>query len=174
MLLKVFALLLKIKLNLILFEVFVSVVGLCYKGFMKVNLSLMHVIVGVIGLVSFILTGQYMDIVHEHLVNMEDGPRMIYRATHIYLLLVSVLNICIGVYRTQTYTSTIQKTIHTIISLVILLAPFLMLIEFFYGTRDINTQRVYAYWSLISLFVVSLLMLLSQYLSHSAKRDSNK
>src|ERR1043165_8916326 len=38
-----------------------------------------HLIFGLVMLVVFLLTGQYMDRVHEHLRNMADGPRMLYR-----------------------------------------------------------------------------------------------
>ena len=39
-----------------------------------------------------------MDIVHQHLENMADKPRMYFRSAHIYLLLCSLLNLFLGVY----------------------------------------------------------------------------
>jgi len=126
---------------------------------MKLNLPICHIVVGVIGLVTFLLTGQYMDLVHEHLVNMDDGPRMIYRSTHIYILLVSILNVCIGV----TMTTPAKTILQYLVSVVILIAPFLMTIEFFYGTRDVTKGRFFAYYALVSLFAVTCALLLNHF-----------
>ena len=35
-----------------------------------------HLIVGMLGLVVFVLQGQYMDLVHNHLADIEGGPRI--------------------------------------------------------------------------------------------------
>jgi len=47
----------------------------------------LHLIVGLGGVVAFLLTGQYMDRVHDHLRDMDPTPRLLFRSTHIYLLL---------------------------------------------------------------------------------------
>ena len=51
----------------------------------------LHLVAGILGLLLFVLQGQYMDHVHDHLAGMEDGPRMMFRSSHIYLLLASLL-----------------------------------------------------------------------------------
>jgi hypothetical protein len=45
----------------------------------------------------FLLTGQYMDRFHEHL-NHADGPRMLYRTRHIFILMSGLLHLGIGSY----------------------------------------------------------------------------
>lgn len=65
---------------------------------MEMNrLGLFHFWIGVGGMCVFALTGQYMDRVLDHLVGMSDGPRMLYRSAHIYILLASMMNLIYGI-----------------------------------------------------------------------------
>ena len=57
-----------------------------------------HLIFGCVVIIIFILTGQYMDKFLQHLDGMADGPRMMYRTRHIYILLSGLLNLAIGAY----------------------------------------------------------------------------
>ena len=57
-----------------------------------------HIIFGLLVIVIFLLTGQYMDKFLQHLDGMPDGPRMLYRTRHIYILLSGLLNLGIGTY----------------------------------------------------------------------------
>jgi hypothetical protein len=59
-----------------------------------------HLVVGLVGVVAFLLTGQYMDRVHNHLAGMDPTPRLLFRSTHIYLLLASLVNLALGLYLT--------------------------------------------------------------------------
>ncbi len=58
----------------------------------------LHLAIGLIGVVGFLLTGQYMDRVHDHLRGMSDAQRLLFRSTHIYLLFGSLLNLAMGLY----------------------------------------------------------------------------
>lgn len=89
-----------------------------------------HLWVAALGLLVFVLQGQYMDHVHDHLVNMDDAPRMLYRSSHIYLLLVSVINSVMGVHLRYD-GSRLQRLSLGIISGIVLLAPIFLLIGFF-------------------------------------------
>ena len=60
--------------------------------------NLFHVVFGLLVVVAFVLTGQYMDRLHEHLRGMADGQRMLYRSRHIYILLAGLLNLGLGTY----------------------------------------------------------------------------
>ena len=53
---------------------------------------------GAVLAVAFLLTGQYMDKVHGHLADMPDGPRMIYRTRHIFVMFMALLNLGMGTY----------------------------------------------------------------------------
>jgi hypothetical protein len=57
-----------------------------------------HLWLGISTLLVFLLTGQFMDKVLGHLVGMADGPRMLYRSAHIYLLWSGLLNVSFGLY----------------------------------------------------------------------------
>ena len=57
-----------------------------------------HLIFGIMVIVIFVLTGQYMDKFLQHLVGMPDGPRMLYRTRHIYILMSGLINLGIGSY----------------------------------------------------------------------------
>lgn len=58
----------------------------------------MHLIVGLAGIAAFLGTGLYMDRWHGHLRGYEDTVRMLYRSTHIYLLLSASINVMTGLY----------------------------------------------------------------------------
>jgi hypothetical protein len=54
----------------------------------------------VTGVVAFLLTGQYMDLAHDHLRGMDDARRLLFRSTHIYLLFAALLNLALGLHLT--------------------------------------------------------------------------
>jgi hypothetical protein len=58
----------------------------------------LHLGVGLVGVLAFLGTGQYMDLVHDHLRGMDDARRLLFRSTHLYLLFGSLLNLALGLY----------------------------------------------------------------------------
>lgn len=64
-----------------------------------------HFIFGLLVFIVFLLTGQYMDKVHNHLDGIEDGVRLLYRTRHIFILMASLIHIVLGLY----YESLIGK-----------------------------------------------------------------
>jgi hypothetical protein len=99
-----------------------------------------HLILGLTVLVVFLLTGQYMDRWHQHLMYMADGPRMLYRTRHIFILMAGLLHLGIGTYFSYR-TGTIRRVLQTIGSILISIAPVLFMVAFFYEPRlaDLNT-----------------------------------
>ena len=55
-----------------------------------------HLIFGLLLVFVFLLTGQYMEYVHNR--TLTDGVRVLYRSRHIYLLLNALINITLGLY----------------------------------------------------------------------------
>src|SRR5690348_8473595 len=99
-----------------------------------------HLIFGLVVLVVFLLTGQYMDRFHEHLRYMPDGPRMLYRTRHIFILLSGLLHLGIGSYfsyRAEKW----RRVLQILGSLLLTIAPVLFTIGFFY---EPNLQGLYA------------------------------
>jgi hypothetical protein len=95
----------------------------------------LHLIVGTLGLVLFALQGQYMASVIE-VTNMADTQRMLYRSAHIYFMTACGMNVCIGYYQTGDLQASWQQRLA---SLLILLAPGLLLLSFFV---EISTQTI--------------------------------
>jgi hypothetical protein len=104
------------------------------------SLKRFHLIFGLLLFALFVLTGQYMDRVLHHLQGMPDGPRMLYRSRHIYILLTGLLHLGIGSYM-QYQTDTIRRTLQWAGSLLITIAAVLFLVAFFY---EPNLSGLYA------------------------------
>ena len=99
-----------------------------------------HLIFGVLVLVVFLLTGQYMDRFHYHLMYMPDGPRMLYRTRHIFILMSGLLHLGIGSYF-RYHAGKARRTLQIVGSILITIAPVLFTIAFFYEPHlaDLNT-----------------------------------
>ena len=111
-----------------------------------------HLIFGLVVLVVFLLTGQYMDRFHEHLRYTPDGPRMLYRTRHIFILMSGLLHLGIGSYfslRLQTW----RRALQILGSALITIAPVLFTIGFFY---EPNLQGLYAPLSKIGIIITAV------------------
>jgi hypothetical protein len=89
-----------------------------------------HLIFGILVILIFVLTGQYMDKFLQHLVGMPDGPRMLYRSRHIYILMSGLLNLGIGTYFTYGATPW-RKVLQFLGSGLIVAATVLFVLGFF-------------------------------------------
>lgn len=92
-------------------------------------MRLLHLVVGLAGVVGFVLTGQYMDRVHDHLRGMDDATRLLFRSTHLYLLFVSLINLGLGLYLRPR--SGWRRWVQSLGSLLLLAAPFVAAAGFF-------------------------------------------
>lgn len=104
------------------------------------RLRYLHMSIGVLALVAFVATGQYMDLALDHLNGMADGPRLMYRSAHIYLMFSALLNVLLGIYlqaRQQRRAGILQ----TLGSLALLLPPFLLVLSFFTDAQVLNFER---------------------------------
>ena len=104
-----------------------------------------HLIFGAFVLLAFLLTGQYMDRSFNHLVGMADGPRLLYRTRHIFILMAGLLNLGIGAYFTKR-SETWRRVMQLIGSLLIIAASFLFLIAFFYEPNLTNLHTPLSHW----------------------------
>ena len=50
-----------------------------------------HLMFGFLVVIAFLLTGQYMDRYHNHMIGVPDGTRLLYRTRHIFILLAGLL-----------------------------------------------------------------------------------
>jgi hypothetical protein len=89
-----------------------------------------HLIFGLLVIVIFLLTGQYMDKFLQHLEGMPDGPRMLYRTRHIFILLSGLLNVGIGTYFSYGVTRW-RRVLQFLGSGLIVVATALFVVGFF-------------------------------------------
>lgn len=88
-----------------------------------------HLIVGVAGMVAFLGTGQYMDRFHGHLRGYDEVSRLLFRSTHIYLLLSALANALMGLYLTAA-PARWRRILQLVGSAALLAAPTLFLAAF--------------------------------------------
>ena len=116
-----------------------------------------HLIVGILGLILFVLQGQYMDLALAHLVGMEDAPRMLFRSSHIYLLLAALLNVVLGIYMRGNIRFLIPK-LQLVVSSIVLVAPFALLAGFFLEPHLADFMRPYTRPALYALFGIGVIL----------------
>lgn len=112
------------------------------------KLNTLYLMVGVVGFLVFATTGQVM--IHQYQVeNLTAEPRLLIRSAHLYLMLVSAINLALGLFGKFS-----GSKIDYLVAVIVMSSPVLMTLEFFLGTREIDQQRPYAYYSLIAIFAV--------------------
>jgi hypothetical protein len=118
-----------------------------------------HLIFGLLLFVAFLLTGQYMDRFHHHLEGMSDGPRMLYRSRHIYILLAAMLNLGLGTYWSY-HADRIRRALQLVGSLLITIASVLFVYAFFQEPTLTNLYTPYSRKGIFMLVGGTLLHLL--------------
>src|SRR5437588_6356934 len=105
----------------------------------------LHLIVGLILLVTFLLTGQYMDKFYNHMRGVADAPRLLYRTRHIFLLLTGLLNLALGAYFAYA-SQTWQRAIQIVGSVLIFTAGALYVVAFFYERHLTGLHTPLSHW----------------------------
>ena len=106
--------------------------------------------------VVFLLTGQYMDKVHNHLEGVEDGVRLLYRTRHIFILMASLIHIGFGLYyemRIEQWRRLIQKAGSSLLAL----GTLSLVMAFMNEPRNRDLETPYTHWGMyLILFGVTL------------------
>lgn len=119
-----------------------------------------HKIFGAALAAAFLLTGQYMDRVHNHLAGFPDGARMLYRSRHIYILLAALLNLALGAYYTERQGG-LRRWLQRAGSALIVAASVLFVVAFFYEPTYTNFYTPYSRPAIYAVAWGTLLHLLS-------------
>ena len=119
-----------------------------------------HLIFGVFVVVAFLLTGQYMDKLYNHMVGVPDAQRLLFRTRHIFILLAGLLNLGIGAYFTYR-VDTWRRTVQLLGSLLIIVASFLFVIAFFYEPKLSDLHTPLSHWGTYTIAVGALLHVIS-------------
>lgn len=96
-----------------------------------------HLFSGLLFLALFLATGQYLGMILPPFEGTLDGQRMMYRASHVYLLYASLLNLLAGAYwrpvtlrlRTQFLASVLLLLAQPVLALGFFLEPGAMLLS---------------------------------------------
>jgi hypothetical protein len=105
-----------------------------------IRIRQVHLFTGALFILVFIATGQYMDLGYEHLRGMADGPRLLYRSAHIYLLYAALLNLLLGLYL-RLHAPGRARILQVLGSAIILAAPVFMTLSFFLESQDTSFIR---------------------------------
>lgn len=93
------------------------------------TLRRLHLLVGLAGVILFIGTGLVMHWRYDHLRGMTDAARLLFRSTHIYLLLAALLNVVLGLYL-QPARGRWPRRLQQAGSVLVLVGPLLFLAAF--------------------------------------------
>jgi hypothetical protein len=122
-----------------------------------------HASIGVFGVVAFILTGQYMHWFRGQLYGMPDGPRMLYRSAHIYLLSASVANVLLGCYF-QPGTDPGVRRLQLFGNVAIAALPMLFATSFFTESESGSLLRPISRLGVYLMAGAAVLHVLSRYI----------
>ena len=125
---------------------------------MGLKIKQCHLVVGVLTVLVFLATGRYMRIGFPELYEGNEVLRYLYRANHIYILCAGLLNLVLGVYVTMSERAWVQRS-QVLGSLLILIAPVLLIAAFFVETTEALPSRPLTALGLQGLFGGSLLHL---------------
>ncbi len=99
-----------------------------------------HLLFGIAGIVIFVLTGQYMAMFLHGLAGMPDGPRLLYRTSHLYLMWASLVNLLAGIYFVAAGSKG-ARIAQCVASFMLFAGPPLIIAGFFLESPNNNISR---------------------------------
>ena len=121
------------------------------------TLQKLHYCVGIIFFIVFLLTGAYMLLNFPELYVGREEVRMMFRATHLYLLFSALINLVVGnallAKDNESDSSRRFLPLWYVASLLILIAPGLFLVGFIVEPPSNLIERPVSFWGVISLLV---------------------
>ena len=109
-----------------------------------------HYLTGIAFFALFLLTGAYMLFNFPELYADREEIRMMYRATHIYILMSALINLMAGSYLLNLKSTNFQS-LRKISSLLILVTPILFFIAFIYEPAGYLIERPISFWGVVLL-----------------------
>ena len=119
-------------------------------------LKLAHLSVGLVFLALFLATGVYMLVSFPELYKDREEIRMMYRATHIYLLMSSLINLAIAnhSFGSQSFYC---NWLRRVASVSIIIAPPVFFIAFIVEPQSYLVDRPFSVWGVLLLLFCVLL-----------------
>ena len=100
----------------------------------------LHLLIGLAGVLAFLGTGAYMATHFPAAYESHEAIRYMYRANHVYLLLGSLINLAVGIYRPGTRSGW-RGIVALAGSALILAAPLALLYAFFFEAPRGTPER---------------------------------
>lgn len=133
-----------------------------------------HLAVGVAGVIAFVLTGQYMHWVHDHLRGMPEAQRLYFRSTHIYLMWSALLNL-LAAGGAAVPARVVLRAVQHLASAAIVAGPFLLCVSFFFEPYNTELVRPAARWAIYLALAGVLARVAAQqverYLTRPSRQD---
>jgi hypothetical protein len=116
------------------------------------TIKALHLLAGAGGVLAFLGTGAYMATHFPAAYEADESIRYLYRANHVYLLLGSLLNLGVGIYRTGTRPGW-RGIVALAGSALVLLAPLLLLYAFFAEPPLGTPERPFSFFGVLFLLL---------------------
>lgn len=104
-----------------------------------------HLAVGAVVVVAFLLTGQFMDRFHKHLEGMPEGPRMLYRTRHVFILMSGLVTLGVGAYL-RPRVGRRRRACQLCGSALLMVASALFIAAFFYEPGMEGLETPLSHW----------------------------
>lgn len=115
----------------------------------------------------FIASGAYMHFRFNHLRGMEPAQRMLFRASHIYLLLIGAVNVAFGAG--ERHARGLQLALSRIASVLALWAPLPLIVAFCVEPLLTPFHRGWTRAGLYSVFAAAVLQTIANFLPRSVE-----
>jgi len=112
----------------------------------------LHLVLGLGGVLAFLGTGAYMATHFPAAYESNDAIRYLYRANHVYLLLGSLLNVALGIYRAPTQPGW-RGVVALAGSALLLAAPFALFYAFFFEAPRASPERAASFLGVLFLLI---------------------
>lgn len=132
-----------------------------------------HLITGLLLILFFLLSGQYM----QHTLRLSEQPfdaqRMMYRASHLYLLLVGVMNTLVGCYW-QPFRSRLSCPIQGLSSVALLLAQAVFVVAFMTEPAVVSQDRMFTWLGCVLLLTATGLLIIARAVEFRFNQQSSE
>jgi uncharacterized membrane protein YwaF len=115
-----------------------------------------HLVIGALFLAIFLLTGVYMFVNFPDLYQGREEVRMMFRATHIYILMAALINILCGTSNVGQCRASFAW-LSSVASVLIMLAPVLFVTGFAIEPTEYRLDRPVSFWGVVALLTGVLL-----------------
>ena len=138
---------------------------------MHTKVRLLHKITGIVTVLIFLGTGAYMRLNAPGLFESDPTMRMMYRSTHIYILLTGLLNVGLGSYLILSQQKW-RRVLQLIGSSFVLIAPPVLIWAFFYEPSHRSVERPLTLPAMLLVLIGTVSHLVSTTRRSGADRES--